>query len=108
MVSTHSWPTVPVHSSSMVDQDTLHQWQTDFHYWLRSVQRNLSDCIILDSTESFDNFISFDELFIKTLQRLRTCLLVNYKYYGKLGLSTPIMSGDSLKATPDVFFCCRL
>ena len=51
----------------------------------------------------FDNFISFDELFQKTLRRLTTFLLVNNKLFGKLFLSVPIISDDSLNVTPVAF-----
>ena len=42
----------------------------------RSLPRNPPHCIILDNYV-FDNLISVDELFAKTLQRFATSLLVN-------------------------------
>ena len=63
---------------------------------------NPPSSIILDSSV-FDNFISFDELFLKTLRRLTTFLLVNNKLFGKLFLSVPVTSNDSLNVTPVAF-----
>ena len=71
MVSTHFSPTESVHSSSMAVQLLLMVQEV----------RNPPDGIISDRAV-FDNFISFDDLFAKALQRLGTCLSANNKLCG--------------------------
>ena len=51
----------------------------------RSLPRNSSDCVILDSWV-FDDFISLDELFAKAS--------------GNLILSVPMISDDNFRITP--------
>ena len=68
-------------------------------------RRNTHDSIILDNWV-FDNLISVDELFVKILQRLATCMLVNNNLWEKLVSSSelPIKFDDNLKTTPVLFF----
>ena len=70
----------------------------------RSLPRSLPDCMILDNYV-FDFLKSVDELFAEALRRFWTCLLVNTNSFGKLILSSelPIILGDNLKATTDLF-----
>ena len=69
----------------------------------RSLSRNPPDCIVLDSWV-FDNLISIDALFAKTLHRLATCLLVN-NLLGKLVSSSELrIFYDNLKTTSALFF----
>ena len=51
----------------------------------KSLPKNPPDCPILCNWV-FDNFILADELFVKALQSLETCLLVNCNLCGKLFL----------------------
>ena len=71
----------------------------------RSLLKNHPHCIILDNWV-FDNLISADELFAKTLQRFATCLLVNNNLWGKLVSSSelPTTFDDNLKTTSVLFF----
>ena len=78
----------------------LHQRQADVSNGPRSLSRNPPDCIIFGHWV-FDNFISFDELFTKILQRLATCLSVDKELYEKIFASVPIMSNGNL---PNDFF----
>ena len=50
--------------------------------YLKSLPRNLLDCIILDN-RVFDSLISVDEIFAKALRRFLTCLLINNNLCGK-------------------------
>ena len=76
-----------------------------FNIGPRSLPRNPPDYIILDNWV-FDNLISVDELFAKTLQRFATCLLVNNNLWAKLVSSSelPTTFDDNLKTTSVLFF----
>ena len=66
----------------------------------RSIPKNPPDCIIQD-VWVFDNLISADDLWAKTLRRFATCLLVNENSCGKFILSSesPVIFVDNLKTT---------
>ena len=51
----------------------------------KSLPKNPPDCPVLCNWV-FGNFILADELFLKALRSLETCLLVNYNLCGKLFL----------------------
>ena len=54
---------------------------------VQEVQKNPSDCIILDNWV-FDNFILADKLFAKVLWIFATCLSVSNNLCGKLASSS--------------------
>ena len=69
---------------------------------LRSLPKNLSDYIILDSWV-YANYTLADELFSKDLQRIETCLSVNSKLWGKLVSLVPIMFDNNLRVMSVAF-----
>ena len=64
--------------------------------------RNPPDWIIFDNWV-FDNLTSADELLVKALRRLETCLSVDNNSWGKLVSLLPIMFDDHLNTTSDSF-----
>ena len=69
----------------------------------RSLPRNPPDYIILDIW-AFDNVISVDKQFSKTIRRFATCLLINNNLRRKFVSSSPTIFDDNLKTISVSFF----
>lgn len=76
---------------------------TIFIHDLRILPRNSHNSIILGILV-FDNFISFDKIFAKALQKLATCLLVSSTLWGKLFLLAPVLHDNNLKSYTSLTF----
>ena len=70
-----------------------------------NLPRNPPDCIIFDN-RVFESLMSVDELLVKALRILETCMFVSNNSCGKLVLSleSPIMLGDNPITTSISFF----
>ena len=74
MISTHFWPIVWIHYSSVATRLSLMVWE---------VYEGIDLSVLFWIAESLKLYI-FDELFAKAFPRLSTYLLVNNKLCGKL------------------------